>query len=48
MKRVKTKKKRKFKFRIFGYAFLVFLGYQISFNVIMNIKLANTSFRFLK
>jgi len=48
MKRVKTRKKRKFKFRIFGYAFLVFLGYQISFNVIMNIKLANTNEDFIK
>lgn len=48
MKRVKTRKKRKFKFRILGYAFLVFLGYQISFNVIMNIKLANTNEDFIK
>ena len=48
MKRVKTRKKRKFKFRILGYAFLVFLGYQVSFNVIMNIKLANTNEDFIK
>ncbi len=48
MKKVKTKKKRKFKFRIFGYAFLVFLGYQVTFNVIMNIKLANTNEDFIK
>lgn len=48
MKRVKTKKKRKFKFRLFVYAFMVFLGYQISFNLIMNIKLANTNDDFIK
>ena len=48
MKKVKTVKKRKFKFRILGYAFLVFLGYQISFNVIMNIKLAHTNEEFIK
>lgn len=48
MKKVKTVKKRKFKFRIIGYAFLVFLGYQISFNVIMNIKLAKTNEDFIK
>lgn len=48
MKRVKTRKKRKFKFRILGYAFLVFLGYQITFNVIMNIRLANTNEDFIK
>ncbi len=48
MKRVKTRKKRKFKFRIIGYAFLVFLGYQVTYNVIMNIKLANTNEDFIK
>lgn len=48
MKKVKTVKKRKFKFRIIGYAFLVFLGYQISFNVIMNVKLAKTNEDFIK
>lgn len=48
MKKVKLKKKRKFKFRLIGYAFLVFLGYQLSFNVIMNIKLADTNEDFIK
>lgn len=48
MKKVKLKKKRKFKFRILGYAFLVFLGYQISFNIIMNVKLAHTNEDFVK
>ena len=48
MKRVKLKKKRKFKFRIILYLFLIFLGYQISFNIIMNIKLAKTNQDFIK
>lgn len=48
MKKIKLKKRRKFKFRIIVYAFLVFLGYQISFNVIMNIKLAHTNEDFIK
>lgn len=48
MKKVKLKKKRKFKFRIFVYAFLVFLGYQVSYNVIMNVKLAHSNDDFIK
>ncbi len=48
MKKAKLKKRRKFKFRIIGYIFLIFLGYQISFNIIMNIKLAKTNQDFLK
>ena len=48
MKKVKLKKKRKFKFRLIGYIFLVFLGYQLAFNVIMNLKLANTNEDFIK
>ncbi len=48
MKKVKTIKKRKFKFRILLYAFLVFVGYQVSYNIIMNVKLANTNEDFIK
>ena len=48
MKKVKLKKRRKFKFRLLLYIFLVFLGYQISFNIIMNVKLAKTNEDFLK
>ena len=48
MKKVKTIKRRKFKFRLLIYVFLVFLGYQVSYNVIMNIKLANTNEDFIK
>ncbi len=48
MKKVKLKKKRKFKFRILLYAFLVFFGYQVSYNVIMNFKLAHTNEDFIK
>ena len=48
MKKIKLKKKRKFKFRILLYIFLIFLGYQVSYNIIMNIKLAHTNEDFLK
>lgn len=48
MKKVKLKKRRRFKFRILLYIFLIFLGYQISYNVIMNVKLAHTNEEFLK
>ncbi len=48
MKKIRLKKRRKFKFRIFLYAFLVFLGYQVSFNVIMNLKLVHTNEDFIK
>ena len=48
MKRIKRRKRRKFKFRILGYAFLVFCGYQVSYNVIMNVKLADTNEDFIK
>lgn len=41
-------KRRKFKWRIILYAFFVFLGFQISYNVIMNIKLVNTNDEFIK
>ena len=47
MKKMKLKKRR-FKWRLIGYAFLIFLGYQIAFNVIMNIKLADSNDTFIK
>lgn len=48
MKKVKTVKKRKFKKRLLLYAFLVFLGYELSFNLIMNFKLATNNEDFIK
>ena len=48
MKRVKTVKKRKVKKRIFVYIFLVFLGYELSFNLIMNFKLVHSNEEFVK
>jgi len=48
MKKIKLKKRRKFKYRILLYIFLIFLGYQVSFNIIMNIKLAHTNEDFIK
>lgn len=45
MKRIK---KRRFKYRIIGYAFIMFLGYQISFNIIMHFKLVNNNNQFIK
>ena len=48
MKKIKLKKKRKHKYRILIYIFLVFLSYQLSYNIIMNIKLARTNEKFLK
>ena len=48
MKKVKLKKKRKFKFRLIAYAFIMFLGYELSFNVIMNLKLVDSNEEFIK
>ena len=48
LKKVKLKKKRKFKFRLIGYAFIMFLGYELTFNIIMNIKLVNSNEDFIK
>ena len=48
MKKVKLKKKRKFKFRLIAYAFIMFLGYELSFNIIMNLKLVNSNEAFIK
>lgn len=47
MKKIKIKKRR-FKYRLIGYAFIMFLGYQISFNIIMNFKLVNNNESFIK
>ncbi|MBR2707823.1 MAG: stage II sporulation protein P [Bacilli bacterium] len=41
-------KKRKFKYRLILYAFVMFLGYQISFNIIMHFKLVNSNESFIK
>ncbi len=48
MKKIKLKKKRKFKYRIILYLFLVILGYQISYNLIMSIKLKTGNDNFIK
>ena len=48
MKKIKLKKKRKFKFRLIAYAFIMFLGYELSFNIIMNLKLVNSNEDFIK
>lgn len=45
---MKKIKKRRFKYRIIGYAFIMFLGYQISFNIIMHFKLVNNNNQFIK
>ena len=47
MKKIKVKKRR-FKYRILGYVFIMFLGYQFSFNIIMNFKLVNNNESFIK
>lgn len=44
----KVKLKRKFKYRIIGYAFIMFIGYELTFNLIMNYKLVNTNEEFVK
>ncbi len=48
MKKIKLRKRRRFKYRILLYAFLVFLGYELTFNIILNIKLAKTNEDFIK
>lgn len=48
MKRAKTVKKRKFKKRILLYLLFVFIGYQLSYNLIMNFKLVNSNEEFVK
>lgn len=48
MKKVKLVKKRKFKFRLIIYAIIMFLGYELSYNIIMNIKLVSTNEDFVK
>lgn len=48
MKKIKLKKKRKFKFRLIAYAFIMFLGYELTFNIIMKMKLVNSNEAFIK
>lgn len=45
MKKVKTR--RRFKYRIILYLLFVFLGYQFSYNIILNLKLATTNEQFM-
>lgn len=47
MKKIKLKKRR-FKYRLIGYAFVMFLGYQLTFNLIMNLKLVDNNELFIK
>ncbi len=48
MKKVRLKKKRRFKYRILVYIFLVFAGYEISYNIIMNSILVRSNETFIK
>lgn len=48
MAKMKLVKKRRFKYRILFYLFLVFIGYQISYNIIMNFKLVKSNEDFVK
>ncbi len=48
MKKVKLVKRRRFKYRILVYIFLVFIGYEISYNIMMNRLLARTNETFVK
>lgn len=48
MQKIKLKKKRRFKFRLIAYAFIMFLGYELAFNIIMNIKLVDSNEEFIK
>ena len=48
MKKVKLVKRRRFKYRILVYIFLVFIGYEISYNIMMNRVLARTNETFVK
>ena len=48
MKKIKLKKRRRFKYRILVYILLVFLGFEVSYNIIMNVKLAHTNEDFIK
>ncbi len=48
MQKARLKKKRRFKYRLIGYAFIIFLGYELSFNIIMNLKLVSNNESFVK
>lgn len=48
MSKMKLVKKRKFKYRILFYLFLIFLGYELSYNIIMNFKLVSNNEDFVK
>ena len=44
----KAKLKMRFKYRIIGYAFIMYIVYQLTFNTIINYKLVNTNEEFIK
>ena len=48
MKKIKLKKKPKFKFKLITYPFIMFLGYELTFNIIMKMKLVNSNEAFIK
>lgn len=43
----KVKLKRRFKYRLIGYALIMLVGYELTFNFIMNYKLVNTNEEFI-
>ncbi len=47
-KKMKLVKKRRFKFRLLLYLLLVFIGYEVSYNTIMDFKLAKSNEDFVK
>ena len=48
MRKLKTVKKRRFKYRLILYAIIMFLGYELSYNIIMNFKLVTSNEEFVK
>ena len=48
MKKIKLQKKRRFKYRLIGYAIIMFISYEFAFNTIMNFKLASSNEEFIK
>ena len=45
---MKLKKKRRFKYRILLYGVVMFIGYELSFNIIMDHKLVKSNETFVK
>ena len=48
MKKAKLRKRRRFKYRLIGYASIMLLGYELTYNTIMNFKLVNNNELFVK